>query len=313
MRTEQLARLSLLLGLVLLGPAFLARGGATAQDLPLSATPRGVIFTFLTETASSADTINRAAFRGRLVGDFLHADPRSFKGLLPAGSRLRIDSIPDLAPSADGQHRVAAYVTVETGGMKENWYFFCTGDSIWRIEALRRFPTPAQRAQIKESIADIDTTNATYRMLRSDLQRIVLPDDSLRSLFRKNRFDAEKLVAPLRRGRLWSGFPIREVDFMHLEEYRELDDDIATSDLIFYTIDRGAMERLKRTIGLRRIERDDTYPELIFFVAGVIEKSSYGYLYAPSELNLPPLSHNGFVTLKPIGDGWYLYKKVSSR
>jgi hypothetical protein len=299
-----------LLGLAILGPALFRHGRATAQDLPWSATPRGVIFAFLTETASSVDSINRNAFRSRLVGEFLHADPRSFKGLLPAGSRLRIDSIPDLATTADGQHHVAAYVTVETGGTKENWYFFCTGDSIWRIEALKRFPTPAQRAQIKESLAEIDTTNATYRMLRSDLQRIVLPDDSLRSLFRKNRVDAEKLVAPLRRGKLWSTFPIREVDFMHLEEYRELDDDIAPDQLIFYTVDRLALERLKRAIGLRRIERDDNYPELIFFVAGVIEKGTYGYLYAPDELDLPPLSHNGFIALKPVGDGWWLYKRV---
>jgi hypothetical protein len=299
-----------LIRLSLLALALVAAASAHAQELPMSATPRGVVFAFLTETASSIDTIDRAAFRSRLVGDFTNADPRSFKGMLPAGSRLRIDSIPDLASTPDGLHHVAAYVTVETGGAKENWYFFCSGDSLWRIEGLRRFPTPTQRAQIRESLNDIDTTNATYRLLRSDLQRIILPDDSLRALFKKNRADAEKLTEPLRRGKLWSDFAIRDVDFSHLEEYRELDDDIAEDQLIFYTIDRGSLERLKRTIGLRRIERDDTYPGVILFVAGVIEKASYGYLYAADPADLPPISNNGFITLKPIGEGWWLYKRV---
>lgn len=305
MRALPHVRLSILLASILL-----PLGSVAAQELPLSATPRGVIFAFLTETASAIDSINRTAFRARLVGDLLQADPRGFKGLLPAGSRLRIDSIPDLPLGDDGLHRVAAYVTVETGGEKENWYFFCSGDSIWRIESLRRFPTPSQRAQIRESLADIDTTNATYRMLRGDLQRLLLPDDSLRTIFKKNRTDADRLVEPLGKGRLWSRFAIRELDFQKLEEYRELDDDIAEDELIFYTIDRSALERLKRTIGLKQIERDPLYPELVFFVAGTLEKGSYGYLHSPDPKLLPPLTRNDFVMIKPIGDGWWMYKRL---
>lgn len=280
-----------------------------AQELPFSATPRGVVFTFLTETASSIDTIDRAAFGERLAGEFMRSDPGSFRNMLPAGSRFRIDSIPNLATAGE-LRRVAAWVTVEAGGERENWYFFCVRDSIWRLAALRRFPTASQRAQIRESLSEIDTTTAAFQMLRSDLQRMLLPDEALRDLFLANRADAGKLVEPLRRSRLWTRFALREVDFLKLEEYRELDDDIDAGDRIFYTLDRNAIERLKRTIGLRQIIREDIYPGLIFFVVGSIDRSTIGFLHADDPGALPALSENGFITLRPLGGGWWLYRRM---
>lgn len=282
---------------------------ARAQKLPYSATPRGVVFTFLTETASSSDTIDRAAFSERLTGEFARTEPGSFRGLLPAGSRFRIDTIPNLV-SDDDLRRAAAYVTVEIGGERENWYFFCVRDSIWRLEALRRLPTASQRAQMRESLEEIDTSTASYRLLRSDLQRLLLPDEGLRELFTASKADAEKIVKPLDRGKLWNQFAMREVDFSRLEEYRELDDDIDYHDRIFYTLDRGAIERLKYSLGLRRIERDPRYPGLIFFVAGDIDKSSVGFVHAAVPDMLPGLSRDGFIMLRPASEGWWLYKRV---
>ena len=205
---------------------------------------------------------------------------------------------------------MAAFVTVEQEGEKENWYFYCAGDSIWRLESLCRFPSASQRVQIRESIGDIDTTIPHYRLLRADLLRMLLPDDTLRLIFGRHRADAEKLMEPLRKAKMWRGFSLRDVDFTKLEEYRELDDDIEPGNLIFYTVDRAAIERLKSGIGLRRIERDSRYPSLLFFVAGTIDRSSYGYLHAPSPADIPPLSSNEFIALKPIGNGWWLYKRL---
>jgi hypothetical protein len=283
---------------------------AAAQQLPRGATPRGVLFAFLNETASTSDSIDRAAFRDRLVGEFASSDPKSLRALLPAGSKFRIDTIPTLSHPENDFSRVAAYVTVERGSERENWYLFCVGDSVWRIEALRRFPSQAQRAQIKESIKEIDTATPAYRLLRADLQRVLLPDDSLGAILARNLPDAEKVAEPLRQGKLWQDFSLRDVDFGKLEEYRELDDDIDEGEVIFYTLDRAALERLKRTIGLRRIERDPDHPGLLFFVTGQIEKSTVGYINCTDPTLLPGISRNGFITLKPVGEGWWLYKRM---
>jgi hypothetical protein len=117
-------------------------------------------------------------------------------------------------------------------------------------------------------------------------------------------------MAPLRKGKQWQAFSLREVDFHKLEEYRELDDDIEPENLIFYTVDRGAIERLKSGIGLRRIERDPRYPGLLFYVTGMIDKSSYGYIHALEADDIPLLSSDEFIALKPIGNGWWLYKRL---
>lgn len=286
-----------------------APAASRAQEIPPGTTPRGLVFAFLNETASAADSVNRTALRPRLVGELGAGDPRSFKGLIPVGARFRIDSMPEL-PSWPGRQRVLAYASVDADGERENWYLYCTGDTLWRLEALCRFPTALERAQIHQSLTTLDTTTPRYRLVRAEFERLLLPDDSLRAILRRGRADAEKLLGQLRKGNGWTGFNVRDTDFGALEEYRELDDDINPNDLIFYTIDRAAMERLKRNVGVRRIERLAQYPDLVFFVAGAIGGGSYGYLNAPKGTALPELSPDGFFMLKQVAEGWWLYKKA---
>jgi hypothetical protein len=280
-----------------------------AQELPSGATPRGVVYAFLSRTASAVDSVERSLFRSRLTGELAGVDPERFRSLVPAGARIRIDTIPDIRNAPDGRRRAVAYVTIESGKEKQDLYIFCAGDSIWRLEAIQRLPTPGQRAQITSSLKDIDTSVATYRVLHGDLKRLLLSDDSLKAIFRQNLRPLTTLVTRLAGGERWERFVIRDVNFGELDEYRELDDDIPERDLIFYTLDRGALERVKRELGIRRIERDKRHPGILLLVAGEIESSSYGYIYAASADLLPPISPDGYLALKPAAKGWWLYKR----
>lgn len=280
-----------------------------AQELPAGATPRGVVHAFLSRTASADDSVDRSLFRSRFSGELSGVDPERFRALVPAGARFRIDTIPDIRNAPDGRRRAVAYVTIESAREKQDLYIFCIGDSLWRLEAIHRFPTPSQRAQITSSLRDIDTAVASYRTLHADLKRLLLPDDSLKAIFRQNLRPITALVTRLAGGERWERFVIRDVNFAELDEYRELDDDIPERDLIFYTLDRGALERVKRELGIRRIERDKRHPGILLLVAGEIESSSYGYIYAPSADLLPPISPDGYLALKPTAKGWWLYKR----
>jgi hypothetical protein len=283
---------------------------ADAQQLPLSATPRGVVYAFLTETASSRDSVDRLAFASRLSGEFSKTDPRSLKGTFPAGAVVRIDSIPNLSPTSDDRLRVVAYATVQSGRETSNLYLFCSRDSIWRIESMRGFPTSRQRTQIAKTLRELDTTTRTNQLMRSDLQRMLLSDDSLAGIVRANLDDLRTIVEPLEKGKLWKEFALRDVDFQHLDEYRELDDDVTQREMIFYTIDRAALERIKGRIGIRRVLRDVRYPGTIFLVAATMQGNSYGYIHAPEGTMLPEVSGREFVMLKPVAKGWWLYKRV---
>ncbi len=291
----------------------LQRAELHAQDLPRSATPRGVVYTFLTETASSDDSVDRAAFFPRLVGELLHPNPGRFKGFVPPGTTVRIDTIPDLAPSSDGRHHVVAYCRLLSDELHEDLYVFCAGDSIWRMEAIESFPTRNERRQLEESLQTIDTTVENYRRLRADLQRILLSDDSLGGLLKHYESIADRVVPTLAVARKWRLFGLRDVDLLGLDEYRELDDDIDDGNLIFYKVDRESLVALDRQLGIRRIERDPRYPGVIFLVAGEIGERSYGYIYSTSADEIPFPSEQEFVAIKPIASHWWLYKRRSGR
>lgn len=283
-----------------------------AQTLPRSATPRGLVYVFLSETASTVDSIRRKEFAPRMRGEMASVDPESFKGLLPSSTRFVIDTIPEIpnVGESDSLRRTVAYVRVMTKVGMEDWYLFCAGDSLWRLEALKRFPTASNAAQIRSTLKNLDTSIAGYGLIKGDLERLLMSDDSLCILFRRNMKDVQRILDPLRKGSLWRSFVMREVDFASLEEYRELDDDISEGERVFYSMDRQAMERLKRSIGLQRVDRDDRYPKAIFFVAGTIGPGSYGYIFAADPADLPPVTRREFIALKPAAAGWWLYRRI---
>lgn len=284
----------------------------SAQSLPRSATPRGVVVAFMTETCSAAPEIDRGLFVERLAGELDGTDPARFRGTVPAGARVRIDSIPDI-PADEGTRRAVAFVTVTGREESENSYLYLRRDSIWRIEAIRRLVPHTQRAQIRSAAGTLDTALPTFRLRRADLEHLLLPDDSLAALLRRHQAPADKVIGRLREVERWTRFALRDVDFAKVDEYRELDDDVPSGELIFYQIDRAALDRLKYGLGIRRIERDRRFPSLIFLQAAAIEKSHYGYVHSPSATALPPLSETEFVAVRPVARGWWLYKRIEPR
>lgn len=272
------------------------------------------MYIFLSETASTVDSMKRKEFASRMRGEMNSVDPESFKGLVPRTARFVIDTIPEIpnVGERDSLRRTVAYVRVTTTVGTEDWYLFCAGDSLWRLEALRRFPSASSRAQIRATLSSLDTSISGYGLIKGDLERLLMTDDTLCTLLRRNMKDVQKILEPLRKGTQWRAFVMREVDFARMEEYRELDDDIGDGERIFYSMDRQALERLKRSIGLQRIDRDVRFPKAIFFVAGLIGPGSYGYVYAADPGDLPPVTRHEFITLKPAAAGWWLYRRVRS-
>ncbi len=282
-----------------------------AQELPASTTPRGVIFAFLSETASPLDTIPRDRFRARLAGELASISPVSFKGLVPQEADIEIDTIFTL-PSPGPTPRLAAYATIRTPKDIEQIYLYCRGDSLWRLEAVQQFPTAIQRKLIRRTIGDLDTSAPDGQLKLRDMERLLLPDDSLIRAFDDARADAEKVIRRLERGKMWNDFPLREVDFGKVEEYRELDDDITDARRIFYQVDRPSLERLKSRLGIERVARDPLHPGVILLEIGGLPERSYGYLYAPTPSALPPIAPDGYMMLRPVTGRWWLYKRIGS-
>jgi hypothetical protein len=138
---------------------------------------------------------------------------------------------------------------------------------------------------------------------------VLLSDDSLRALLPPFLDDVTLLLQKVSVARKWSGFSMRDVDFPNLDEYRELDDDVPDNDLIFYSVDRRMMERLKRRLGIRRIDRDPAYPGLTFFTIATPEKSTIGYIHAAKGAALPQITRDEFIDLRPVVPGWWVFRR----
>lgn len=283
--------------------------GALAQELPASASLEELLRVFITQTASPSDSINRSAFRPRLAGALARTSPARFKGTGFYDARMTLDSLIHL-PSGNGVIRVAAWVTVESWEGAENIYFTCVCDSLWKIERIARFPTLSQRRQIEESIRKFDVRSDYDRVLRDDLLRLLLPDHILAELLRDHLAAATTVAERLAKSQQWDSFALRDFDFSAIDEYRELDDDITPQELMMYRLNRAAVQELREQGGIQKIERDSAYPEVLFFVGGMVGESSYGYLHAATPHALPNVWNHNVVMLKPVAPQWWLYKRV---
>lgn len=298
------ARLLILTALPILQASSLA-----AQVVPEHASLQELISVFVDQTASPRESVDRLSFGSRLTGTLTGTSPVRFKGTLPEKAEADIDTLVELGEQG-AIVRTAAYVTVHAAGECENLYFFLECDSIWRIEGLYRFPTPAQRKQLTESLGEIDTTSAYGRSLYGDIERLLLPDDSLIARLAGDLEYATKIARPLIRGKLWRRFFLREIHLSGIDEYRELDDDIPAEQLLFYKLNRPAVERLKHHTGIVWVERDERFPNALFLVGGSIGENSYGYIYADSSRAIPSVSADEFVMVRPVAENWWMYKRI---
>ncbi|MCE7935774.1 MAG: hypothetical protein DYG96_14445 [Chlorobi bacterium CHB2] len=114
----------------------------------------------------------------------------------------------------------------------------------------------------------------------------------------------------LAKSQQWDSFALRDFDFSAIDEYRELDDDITPQELMMYRLNRAAVQELREQGGIQKIERDSAYPEVLFFVGGMVGESSYGYLHAATPHALPNVWNHNVVMLKPVAPQWWLYKRV---
>ncbi len=67
--------------------------------------------------------------------------------------------------------------------------------------------------------------------------------------------------------------------------------------------------KLLTALLLNRVAFDSEYSEQnLDFVIGGTTDNLVGYLYVPNKKDLPVMDPSGYIMIKEIGDGWYLYK-----
>lgn len=68
------------------------------------------------------------------------------------------------------------------------------------------------------------------------------------------------------------------------------------------------IKKLTDQMLIRSFEYDRRYPGCIFYVIGGISDNTVGYLYQPDPKKVPIITEKHYIIIKPMGDGWYLFK-----
>jgi hypothetical protein len=70
-----------------------------------------------------------------------------------------------------------------------------------------------------------------------------------------------------------------------------------------------AIKELLRGLYIRRLTRRDTgCSSCLEFIIGGVNNNTVGLLYQPNPAEVPDMNPKRIIVIKPLGDGWYLYK-----
>lgn len=203
------------------------------------------------------------------------------------------------------QNSAAAVVAVELrdSASRRDFYLHFRRDTTgWKLAAIRSLamthlgpPMVALLAGLPPAeVADYDRKHpdADHAFTVGNLRLWTSADADIAAHFRKNRSDFQKLLRRVQAGSFFP--PTPTADEPTAEEAANAD---------------PAVHALLRRLFLGRVTRRATgCGTCLAFVIGGKTTSTVGLLYQPAPAQLPAMSPDGLIVLRPLGQGWYLYK-----
>jgi len=141
-------------------------------------------------------------------------------------------------------------------------------------------------------VADYDRKHpdASHAFTLGNLRLWTAADADIAAHFRKNRSDFRKLLRLVQTG-----------------HYFAAPDSLAAGEKAANA--NPAVHTLLRKLFLSRVTRRETgCASCLEFVIGGKVNSTVGLLYQPEPAQLPAMTPDHLIVLKPLGEGWYLYK-----
>lgn len=199
------------------------------------------------------------------------------------------------------QDSTSAVTSVElsTSKSEQDWYFYFKRDSYWKIEAMRALAMTGFAAKLLEmyenmsedSLKIFESLLPGKRNIKKDIMRYRLElssDKELIQYFTENKNSFERLKNIYFDG----GFDKMEdwgEKFNNDSLIKESFDSLLISS--FTSIGRFESGMAKNC----------------FSLGGMLD-NTFGYFYEPDRTKVPKISKSGFIMIREIGDGWYLYK-----
>ena len=204
------------------------------------------------------------------------------------------------------QDSATAVVAVELrdSASRRDFYLHFRHDSTgWKLGAVRSLAMthlgPPMVALLtglpKAEVADYNRKHpdASHAFTVGNLRLWTSADAEIAAYFQRRRPDFQKLLRRVQTGKFFAPTPPGPAE--------PAAEQAANAD--------PAVHALLRRLFLGRVTRRATAcGSCLAFVIGGKTTSSVGLLYQPEAGSLPAMSPNGVIVLRPLGEGWYLYK-----
>lgn len=97
--------------------------------------------------------------------------------------------------------------------------------------------------------------------------------------------------------------------FTSLEKLRAKKYPLGVNDTIYRSVitDKKIRKQANKIL-IRDIIVDKHAPGTVLYHLGGVLDNSVGYMYQPDPKKVPPVSAGYFILIRPLGNGWYLYK-----
>jgi hypothetical protein len=108
---------------------------------------------------------------------------------------------------------------------------------------------------------------------------------------------------------LVSRFRSQQAEFEKLEKMREKKFPLKQTDSVYtYALRDKKIKKQADKLFIRNILIDKRAPGSILYLIGGVLDNTVGYLYQPDPTKVPQVSAGYFILIRPIGNGWYLFK-----
>lgn len=206
------------------------------------------------------------------------------------------------------QDSIFAVTSVElsTSKIKQNWYFYFKRDTYWVIETMRSLVMTGIAAKLVEAYENVSEDS----LKRMDSLVLVKSDS-----FKVKRISILKTLKQARLElssdkELLEYFLEHKNSFVNLvniftenfEQTENGEKNFNEDEIIIKSLDSLAIHRF--SFGNDFTEGKVGY---CFLIGGILD-NMVGFFYEPDKTKVPKISKSGFIMIREIGDGWYLYK-----
>jgi hypothetical protein len=81
-----------------------------------------------------------------------------------------------------------------------------------------------------------------------------------------------------------------------------------SDSLLTFAMGNKKIKKQANKLLIRSIEHNPRHPGMILFIVGGMVDNTVGYFYQPDPSKVPPMTEKKYILIRPLGDGWYLFK-----